>query len=63
MERIENEGIFYKLMRVILWKWDMPKKQICLFKSYNMPILRYGAETWTWIKAGISRQTTAEVRF
>jgi hypothetical protein len=33
----------------------VPKKgKICLFKSYYMP---YGAETWTWTKADISRLT------
>jgi hypothetical protein len=32
-------------VRDILWKWEMPKKRnICLFKSYYMPILAYGAE-------------------
>jgi hypothetical protein len=36
------------------------KEEICVFKSYYMPILMYGAETW--IKADINRITAAEKR-
>jgi hypothetical protein len=33
----------------MLCEWEVPKKRkICLFKSYYMPILMYGAETWAW---------------
>jgi hypothetical protein len=42
----------------------MSKKwKVCLFKSYYMPILMYGAESWTWTKADISRLTVAGMRF
>jgi hypothetical protein len=34
---------------------EMPKGKICLFKNYYMPILTYGAETWTM--ANINRLT------
>jgi hypothetical protein len=43
---------------------EKPKKgKICLFKSYCMPILTYGAETWTWTKASINRLVAAEMGF
>jgi hypothetical protein len=55
---------FYQLVSNILWKWEIPNKsKICLFKSYYMPILMYGAETWTWTKADISRLMTEDMRF
>jgi hypothetical protein len=58
------QEIFTSLVRDILLKWEMPKKgNICLFKSYYMPILTYGAKIWTCAKAGISRLTAAEMRF
>jgi hypothetical protein len=42
----------------------MPKKgKMCLFKSYCMPILTYGAETWIWTKADISRLMAADMKF
>jgi hypothetical protein len=62
----KNAGNFFKSVRGILWKWEMAKKgRICLFKSYYMPILMYGAETWTWTTARtcISRLTVAEMRW
>jgi hypothetical protein len=37
-ERITNTGKFYQLVRGILWKWEVPKKQkTCLLKSYCIP--------------------------
>jgi hypothetical protein len=45
-KRITNSENVYHLVMDILWKQEMPKKgKICLFKSYYMPILTYGAET------------------
>jgi hypothetical protein len=35
---------------------------MCLLESYYLPILTYGAETWTWAKTGISRLMAAELR-
>jgi hypothetical protein len=34
----------------------------CLYKSYYMPMLVFRAETWTWAKTDISRQTTTGIR-
>jgi hypothetical protein len=43
---------------------EMPKVgKIFLLKSYYMPMLKYGAETWTWTKADINRLMTVDVRF
>jgi hypothetical protein len=39
------------------------KGKVCVFKSYCVPILTYGAEAWTWTKADISRLTAAETQF
>jgi hypothetical protein len=51
-------------VREILWKFGVPKKEkLCIFKSYYMLILIYGAETWTWTKADISRLVAAKMRF
>jgi hypothetical protein len=55
-ERIKNVGNYYQFVRVIFWKWKVPKKgKIWLFKSYYMPILTYEAETWTWTREDMSR--------
>jgi hypothetical protein len=38
-ERITNSGEFYQLVRNILWKWEMLKRKICLFKLLAQQIL------------------------
>jgi hypothetical protein len=63
-ERLKMQKKSYQLVREILWKWEMPKKgKICVFKIYCMPILMYGAVTWTGTKEDVSRLTAAEMRF
>lgn len=57
-ERIRNAGKFYQLVRFI-GKWEMLENgKMCLFKSCYVYKFMYGAETWTWTKADISRLMT-----
>jgi hypothetical protein len=37
-------------------------EKMCLLKIYYMPILTYGAKTWTQMKADIIRLMTADMR-
>jgi hypothetical protein len=63
--KLQKEKMQKKLpIRDIPWKWKMSKKGlICLYKSYCMSILMYGAESGTWYTADISRLTATQVRF
>lgn len=38
------------------------KEKVYLLKSYVMPILMYGAESWAWTNIYIIRLTAAEMR-
>lgn len=61
-EKIKNAGKIYQLVRGILWKWELSERKIGLFKSYTS-ILTYGAETWAWTKAEISRLKAVQMGF
>lgn len=62
-EGTESAGKFYRLVRDILCKFEMLRTgEKCLYKSYYMPMLVFRAETWTWAKTDISRQTTTGIR-
>jgi hypothetical protein len=62
--RINNKEKFYQLVRDILWKWETYKEEkMCQFKIYCVLISMYGAETWTWPKASITRLKAAKMRF
>jgi hypothetical protein len=39
---VKYSGKCRQIVREILWKWEMPKRITCLFKSYYMPILKVG---------------------
>jgi hypothetical protein len=34
-----------------------------VFECYCVPVLTYGAETWTWIRVDTGRQMAVEARF
>jgi hypothetical protein len=61
--RTEKGERFY-MMKGIIWKWDIPKAaKVLLYKTYQYPVVTYGAETWVWSKKDQSRMQAAEMNF
>jgi Reverse transcriptase (RNA-dependent DNA polymerase) len=47
-QRIRKAEIFYQSVRKLLWNEDFPTKcKLIMFKMYFLPILMYGAVTWS----------------
>ncbi|KAI5725714.1 hypothetical protein M8J77_019224 [Diaphorina citri] len=62
--RIKVAGNFYSSIRSIIWNKHVPTK--CkreIYKTYYIPILTYGSETWTVRKKEESRIQAAEMKF
>ena len=63
-KRVAQAEIFYQQVRKLLWDEDFPIKcKLLLYKVYYLPILTYGAVTWSLGERDSSRIQAAEMKF
>jgi len=62
--RLQQADKFYQLVRKLLWNESFPQKcKILLYKTYYVPILTYGAVTWTVGGKEESQLEAAQMKF
>ena len=62
--RIHLASGFYQSIRKLLWNEDMPAKcKMLLYKTYFIPILTYGAVTWSLTNKEVGNLQAAEMKF
>ena len=63
-KRVNSAMSFYQLVRKLLWDEGFPKRcKVLMYKSYFVPILTYGAVTWTLGGLQEQRIEAAEMKF
>jgi hypothetical protein len=63
-KRVQQAEGFYQKVRKLLWNDNFPRKcKILLYKTYFLPILTYGAVTWTTGWKEESRIQASEMKF
>lgn len=57
-------GVFYSICTTIIGKQEIKKEtKIVLFKTIFLPVLMYGAESWTVLDKHVSKITAVEMRY
>lgn len=62
--RLQKGGNFYQTVKHLICDGKIPEKaKIMMYKMYYVPIMLYGAETWTMTEREWSRMQAGEMRF